>query len=137
MKHLFNAGLVLALTACASVSEGHAQDVGVEVWIHGSDIETPRHTATRALRDSIENAIEDEIGLVVASFNTGNIRITMPEDVIIANSGGAIYILFDANISTNEGGYESEISGYCEYQNLNGCTTKFIMAIRSAESISP
>jgi hypothetical protein len=114
------------------VSPSQAQKTGVEVWMHGSDIETPAHTATKALRDNVEIAVGRASDMQLSLANKGLIRVTIPHDVIIARDGKVAYLLFEANVERIKPLYRSEIMGYCKLDALEDCSAKIVLAIRSA-----
>lgn len=124
--------LLLASIAVACPALSHPHKVGVEVWVHGSDIETPKHTATKTLRDSLETAVGRTPDMQLSAANAGSVRVTIPEDVIIAREGDAAYILFEANINVTKPTYATEVSGYCRQDALDSCAGKVVAAIRAA-----
>jgi len=117
--------LTLSITPC------HAQRIGVEVWMHGSDIETPKHAATKALRDSIEAAVGRSRDMRLSAANAGTVQITIPQDVIIASEGDVAYVMFTANISISKSEYRSDVSGYCRRDDLASCVDIVIAALRA------
>ena len=131
MKHRIAAIFALAATALCPVL-AVAQKVGVEVWMKGSDIETPQHSATRALRDSIEVAIGHASDLQLAAAKGGAIQILIPRDVIVARDDSVSYVLFSAEINARHLPSPTNVSGYCRYDELSSCSHKILASIRSA-----
>jgi hypothetical protein len=130
------AALTLAvLVSCSSLS--YAQKQGVEVWMNGSDIETPKHTATEALRDSIEAAVSHSSDMELSAAHAGSVRITIPTDVILAREGDIVYVLFVVNVSLSTPAHSTDVSGYCRYDELANCAEKVLTALRSLHRIAP
>jgi hypothetical protein len=127
--------VVMAMFAgvAAQVSaESPAQKLGVEVWMHGSDIETPRHAETRRLRDSIEAAVVHSSELQLSAANKGLLRVTIPQDVILAHDGEVTYVLFMATVSASRPAYTLEVTGFCRSNDLANCADNIVAALMAA-----
>jgi hypothetical protein len=127
--------IVMAIVAGAAAqfsAESAAQKQGVEVWMHGSDVDTPRHAATTKLRDSIEAAVAHSSELQPSAANEGSLRVTIPQDVILAQDGEVTYVLFSATVSVSRPAYSSEVSGFCRSDDLTDCADMIVAALKAA-----
>jgi hypothetical protein len=93
----------------------------VEVFIKGSDIETPRRTATRDLRDTLETAIASQQGLRLVRTGEGDLVVLIPEFVNIERSQSAERIVFGAQLTRKSNGEMRTVTGSCERQALGDC----------------
>jgi hypothetical protein len=118
-------------------STAHAQKVGVEVWIRGSDIETPRHATTMALRDALEAKIRHSSSLYLSTTGKSFVRITIPGDVIIATGDGITYIMYDIDVTYlgNDGVEHS--TGYCRQNEIEACAQSIVAIVKPTPPKSP
>jgi hypothetical protein len=102
---------------------------GVEVFIKGSDIETPENVATRSLRDALESEISARQDLHLALAGRGDLSVLIPDFVSIDRSSPPERLSFTAHLK-RAGNIEAQIvSGSCPRTNLSACTQTIMDAL--------
>jgi hypothetical protein len=114
------------LCACVS-SRGSAGTRGVEVYVVGSDIETPEHNATFDLRDAVEKIITSRPGYRLAQAGKGNVRVSIPTFVKISSRPSGQIVSFSAQIETSGG--SKSVNGSCAINDLNSCAKVIVDAV--------
>jgi len=117
------------VSGCGTSSAIAENKLGVEVWIIGSDIETEQHIATQSLRDAIESAIDHSAAYYLADSNAGEVRVTLPDDVILSSDADAKYVLFEAEIVSAKGASSHKLSGRCRSDEIEKCAADILAAI--------
>jgi hypothetical protein len=126
---------LLGLGACQTVAPAEAPEK-VEVFIKGSDIDTPENSATRELRDSVEALVAARQDLILSSPGQSDLAVWIPELVAIDRSSGVENVVFGARLSRRVDGKVAELSGSCERSNVSACAKTIVDAL-AALSLTP
>jgi hypothetical protein len=120
--------LAFALAACTT-SAVTTQRGSVEIYIRGSDIETPENTLTRTLRDTLEDQISQRPDLELAIAGKGTLVVRIPEMVQINTVNNSRIITYTAQISRKSDGQGTDATGSCAAADVHNCAEMIIQRL--------
>lgn len=121
--------VVLLMSSCAALHASAQHRLGVEVWVHGSDIETEQHIVTLSLRDALESALDHSATYCLAFANAGKVRVTIPDDVILISEDGVRYANFEADIVDVKEASSRKLFGRCRVDEIQKCAAEVLPAL--------
>lgn len=120
-------GLAVAgvLFACQTAPAARPIEA-VEIFIKGSDIETPENSATRSLRDLLEAKLAARQDIRVAKAGEGTLIFIIPDLVKIDKSTQPQTVTYLAQISRKSEHSSKTVTGSCLNTNLPACADMMI-----------
>jgi hypothetical protein len=128
------AALALAgplLAACQTAQAAKSSPAGIEVFIKGSDIETPENVTTRSLRDALEAMIRSRADMALSQAGSGDLTVLIPNLVTIDGSTGKVS--FAAHLTRKRDGALRDVSGSCSRAALSECARTITDAVTTLE----
>lgn len=131
---IFMVGLMLLTVTAASctMSSSNGQPLHsdkVEVYIEGSDIETPENTATRNLRDALEAKIAARVDVSLAQAGQGNIAVLIPELVTLSYDSRPPTVTFRARLTLKSPEQTKDLSGSCSTATIAVCAERILQGV--------
>jgi hypothetical protein len=123
--------LLALLSASCQTFAVAAAPQRIEVYIEGSDIETPENTATHELLDAIEKLISSRSDLSLANAGEGDVVVLIPEQVTLERASNNQRVLFAAEVTAKRDGTTRHVSGSCPRQTISKCAQMVVNALAS------
>jgi hypothetical protein len=119
--------LLAFLLGCESIG-APVKIRSVEVFISGSDIETPENNATIELRDALEGLVASRPDLALSKPGRGDINIIIPVLVRIRPTDDGGVVSFSAEIEGKHRVTEA-INGACKRRDIATCAAAILRAV--------
>lgn len=117
--------MMVVLLACqTSPAARHTETV--ELFIKGSDIETPENSATHALRDLLEARLAARQDIRIAAAGEGTLTFIIPDLVKIDKSAQPQTVTYVAQISWKGESSSKTVTGSCPSTNLSACADRMV-----------
>jgi hypothetical protein len=121
-------GFALATCQTAAVAR---QRTPVEIYIKGSDVETPENTLTRRLRDELEHEISQRLDFELSTAGNGTLIVLIPELVQIQTADNSRMVSYSAQISRKSDGQGIDVRGSCAAEDVHDCAQMIVQRLET------